>query len=355
MKNFYSSWVGVLLLVFAGGSLIGQDLHYSQFFNSPLNLNPALTGVFRGDQRISVNYRNQWATVPVDYLQLTGSYDLNFWNDEDGPTPFGGGILFNYDQAGDSKLHLVQLGLAGSYTLQLDERHGISIGGMISGAERGFNTSDLTFGSQFDDKEFDPTLPINETFDETSYVFADVGLGLNYHLEATEKRTTLDVGLGVFHLFEPEINFYDNDEHKLPRRLSFSASSNIQLVDAFDLLLMGIVQTQGDYREVVLGAGGRIIINDRPTEELSLDLGIMTRQNDTGNHFNDIDGTWRQDALIPFLGVNWQRWRGMFSYDINTSMFNRATDRRGGPELALQYIITKVRPAEYCPTCPTTL
>ena len=55
-----------------------QDLHFSQFQNSPLNHNPALTGVFSGDQRFAASYRRQWFQVPVDYLTFSASYDMKF-------------------------------------------------------------------------------------------------------------------------------------------------------------------------------------------------------------------------------------------------------------------------------------
>ena len=41
-----------------------QDLHFSQFMNSPLLTNPANTGFIPdGDFRLGANYRNQWASV----------------------------------------------------------------------------------------------------------------------------------------------------------------------------------------------------------------------------------------------------------------------------------------------------
>ena len=33
------------------GKSFSQDLHYSQFYNAPLVISPALTGIFNGDQR----------------------------------------------------------------------------------------------------------------------------------------------------------------------------------------------------------------------------------------------------------------------------------------------------------------
>jgi hypothetical protein len=45
-------------------SMNGQDLHFSQFMNSPLTTNPANTGFIPGgDYRVGINYRNQWSSV----------------------------------------------------------------------------------------------------------------------------------------------------------------------------------------------------------------------------------------------------------------------------------------------------
>ena len=52
-------------------ALSAQDIHFSQFGNSPINLNPGLTGAFGGDMRFVANYRNQWRVDPtplVPYL-----------------------------------------------------------------------------------------------------------------------------------------------------------------------------------------------------------------------------------------------------------------------------------------------
>ncbi len=41
-----------------------QDLHFSQYFNSPFLVNPANTGFIPdGEYRLGINYRNQWASL----------------------------------------------------------------------------------------------------------------------------------------------------------------------------------------------------------------------------------------------------------------------------------------------------
>ena len=57
----------LLLLGLAAGSVYGQDPSFSQFFASPLNINPALTGTINGKWRIISNFRDEWVTPASPY------------------------------------------------------------------------------------------------------------------------------------------------------------------------------------------------------------------------------------------------------------------------------------------------
>jgi len=59
--KYYLSFLGLALCFSAGA----QDIHFSQFFETPLLRNPALAGIFTGDVRIQAVYRTQWASVTV--------------------------------------------------------------------------------------------------------------------------------------------------------------------------------------------------------------------------------------------------------------------------------------------------
>ena len=78
-----------------GSTLLSQDIHYSQFYNAPLTLNPALTGIFRGDIRFQANYRNQWRSVPVDFVTFTAAADMKFLRRPYKRGFFSGGVIFN--------------------------------------------------------------------------------------------------------------------------------------------------------------------------------------------------------------------------------------------------------------------
>ena len=44
-----------------------QDIHFSQFYENSVLTNPALTGVFSGEYKVGIDYRNQWASVATPF------------------------------------------------------------------------------------------------------------------------------------------------------------------------------------------------------------------------------------------------------------------------------------------------
>ena len=70
MKKIFS-----LFLMSVGVTAVtsAQDPNFSQFFASPLTLNPALTGKFDGTFRVAGNFRNQWPTINNAFVTKTAS------------------------------------------------------------------------------------------------------------------------------------------------------------------------------------------------------------------------------------------------------------------------------------------
>src|SRR5882724_10747822 len=80
-----------------------QDIHFSQFFETPLLRNPALAGIFTGDFRLQMVYRDQWRSVTDGYKtgSLNGEFKLPVGKANDFVT-VGGQFLF--DRAGTAAL-----------------------------------------------------------------------------------------------------------------------------------------------------------------------------------------------------------------------------------------------------------
>lgn len=328
-----------------------QDLHFSQFDQTPMNINPGLTGVFGGDIRLLANYRSQWTSVPVDYITFSGAGDFKLPAKNFRKGFFSGGVIFNYDQAGVAKLSQTSLGLNGSYTLALNSRSFLTVGLQLSGSQRSFDMNGLTFNNQFsqDEGAFIASLPTRENFQNETTFFFDVSTGFNLRIQKRpntslvnrkQKRSKLDVGVGVFHLTQPEQNFHENDSAPLPIRISPYAIGTIQVSPRFDVLANFSGQFQGPYTELLTSLGGQMHISRKLGKQIALQIGM-------GYRFHQIG-----DAIIPGIAVSYNNLRVGFSYDVNISNFDVATRNLGGAEFSVRYIIKKVKPLPKFKICP---
>lgn len=305
-----------------------------------MNINPALTGIFKGDIRVSGNYRAQWTNVPVDYRSFSVGADHVFYLKGVENGRVAGGLLFNYDEAGDSELQYLNLAANGSYTLQMDERQFLTVGLQLGGVTRSLEQSGLQFDQQFNGEIFDPSLPNGEDFtDRNSGTKFDLGVGVNYRYQNPRERTTLDVGAGVFHLTEPDLSFFDMGFAPLERRFSLHGLLVKKLTDRLDLIANANWQMQGTSDEVVGSLGARYHLSTTHTREVALELLFGYRT------FNN------SDALFPMFVLHYRAFRFGLSYDATISDFTVANRGQGGPEISFSYIFTKVRPIplKICP------
>jgi hypothetical protein len=61
-----STRIIILIISMLPIAAMAQDLHFSQWFNSPLTTNPANAGFIPdADYRFGANYRNQWSSISL--------------------------------------------------------------------------------------------------------------------------------------------------------------------------------------------------------------------------------------------------------------------------------------------------
>ena len=327
----------IIFYFFLGFSLQGQDLHYSQFYNSPININPALTGVFNGDKRVNLSARDQWRSVPVPWLTFSGSYDQKFYNRKKRDRFFSAGILFNYDRQGDSRIALTNLNLSGSFTYLFNKTHILTVGAMGGYASRGFNQSTLTWDKQWNGDVFDPSLPPGENIATDMLSMLETAVGVNYRLQDHE-RQYLDFGIGLYHILEPSTDFtVSGFNADLPRRYSFSGMGTFMISDNMDLQLSALYQRQISYQEFLFGGLVNLYINKKKGQETNLHLGLGYRTS---------------QSLYPKIAIEYKSYYVGFSYDVDLSRFNIATDYKGGPEIHFKYTIKSVKPLGVFKACP---
>src|SRR5688572_592197 len=158
------SIAGVIFCFLFVQFISAQDIHLSQYHFDRLMVNPALTGIFNGNRQVALLHKQQYFSVPVDYLTFSGSYDTKFLKTQNQRGFFSGGVLFNYDQAGDARLSLGSLTLNGSYTRALTRSFFVGVGAYVGGGQRRFDDDPmvLEWDEQWTGTVFDPSLPSNE-------------------------------------------------------------------------------------------------------------------------------------------------------------------------------------------------
>ena len=336
MKIFKTSVI-ILIAFFLTKDSMTQDLHYSQFYNSPMNLNPALTGIFNGDHRFTASLRDQWRYVPVPWTTFSAAYDRKLDIGSNDKNLFGIGGNFNYDRQGASRLNLTSLNVAGSYSRVLNTNNIITGGLLLGIATRGFNPNDLTWDRQWNGDSFNPNDPSGENFDAERVTFLETGLGANYRLQKST-RTKLDVGVGVYHLIEPSTTFYNTDDKKLPKHFTLSGVGSVKLFNPLDIEVHFLQQLQEEYRETVFGGLAKIYISQKRGKEIQLHAGLGYRT---------------AESFIPTLALQYNSWYVSMSYDFDDTELNQLLNsNRGGPEIHVRYIITNVKPLDDRKVCP---
>src|SRR5574339_949827 len=150
-------WIPIAIGMLGSNSLNAQDLHFSQFMNSPLTTNPANTGFIPGgDYRIGMNYRNQWSSImSIPYKTFSAFGDAQVMRNrfETGWIGAGGTIL--RDVAGSGNLTSTKIYGSIAYHQMINAGSLVSAGFNVGWSNKQINVSNLKFPDQFDGKFFD--------------------------------------------------------------------------------------------------------------------------------------------------------------------------------------------------------
>jgi type IX secretion system PorP/SprF family membrane protein len=325
-----------IYILVAANTAYAQDPHFSQFFSSPLTLNPAFTGKFDGQFRFAANYRSQWQSIPNAYSTASGSVDFGILKNSIGKGDiFGLGISGVTDQSGDGALKLNYGSFSIAYHKSLDEDGfntlGVGFQGTVSSLN--VNTSKLTFGDQLMQNGF--TGSTSETFSNgTSVSYLDMNAGVLYS-GSSNGNNNYYVGLSFYHINNPSVGFLDKN-WKLSPRITAHGGGTFPLGETLSLSASIIEELQNQANETV--AGGALCVN---------------LNGDDLNPTNIYFGSWYRlgDAVIPYVGLEFSGLRLGASYDINMSSLKAATEEKGGAEFSIIYITKNPEGATGIP-CP---
>ena len=314
-------------IVFLNSFSEAQDIHFTQYYTSPANLNPALTGFFNGSQRVTLQNKTQWHSVTTPFKTLSASCDMPVLKRYLKRDLFGGGVVINRDQAGDSKFGTTQLNFSFSYIRSINKINNqfVSFGVQAGIAQRTIDYSKLTFDNQYDGTSFNPAIPNNEQFSKENFIFGDISAGAFYNY-IKSRNLRYSGGLALYHINKPKQSLFDNKNIRLDRKIVLHANSQFEATNKIQVLPGILIMQQGKYNEIDIGALGKFIMFPDEVNYLALSFGLYYRVNDA---FNFIAGLDYKDFS---LGL---------SYDVNSSNLVPASRSKGGLELSLIYIINK--------------
>lgn len=314
----------IFALVFSGGLLYAQDIHFSQFMHNPLHQNPGNTGFHNGDYRFNAAFRDQWRSVTLPYNTFLLSGDAaNIYKN------LSIGLVFMHDVAGDGRFRTLDLMPSASLNFYLDQNkvHSIRPGIQLGLNYRELRSDQFSWDSQFGGHVYDPSLPTNENFQRQSKGNFTVNSGLVYQWNQGARRN-FNIGFSAFNLNRQNQGFF-NETVQRPIRLMVHGRAQFELNDRWDLMPAFSFNHQAQYNEFLLGTEFRYILKESRGENIALYIGAFTRF---------------KDAAFVNIGVDYQNWWFGLSYDWNYSKLVPASRLRGGIELTAQYIFKSFKP-----------
>lgn len=322
-KIFAVFWMGLLGVA----NVRAQDPSFSQFFASPLNVNPALTANIDGKWRFISNLRNQWVGPASPYATGTVSFDTRLLEKKipEGST-LGAGIMMMYDKALQGALKSSYASLDVSYNITLSEenatqRLGIGIGAIYGNKRVDF--SKLSFGEQFTGYGFDTNLPTAEAALSNMKPYLSSSVGILYSI--TTDNSNLEFGAAGFHINRPKQSVLNDPNQYLAARYVGHANFDTYLNDQVVLNANAIYQRQATTDYFSIGGGLGYYLTGDP-EDAVLNAGLWY---------------WRNNAIIPYIGVMYQNIQFGLSYDITISKLNRAAEKPKSFELSIVVRSTK--------------
>lgn len=317
--------IGLLALVKM--SAVAQDPHFSQFFASPLTLNPALTGKFDGMFRVSGNYRDQWPAISKAFVTSTVSIDAPILVNRISPDDtWGLGVMAMTDRTANGILNSNYISVSSAYHKGLDEDGMQQIGFGFQGTYSSKRLDGLALNFE-DELDLDGRWtrhtdePVNDKVINVHYF--DFNAGVLYN-GSTNGLNNFYLGASMYHINRPRENFIsDIGYYTINPRLTIHAGGYFPVGQTTTLHLTALHSRQAGAFETVIG--GAVAFNLNNDEEVPT---------------NFYAGSWLRfnDAIIPYVGLEYGEFRLGATYDINYSDLKVGSQSRGGIEISLIYI-----------------
>lgn len=327
----------IVILLCVNIACYAQDPHFSQYFASPLTINPANAGFFDGEYRIAGNMRQQWFNVGKSYATNSASADFKILKD----------VLPEYDVAAvgvsgvfDNSLNGVlksnYLSLTGAYHKSLANagEQTLGLGFQLTYANRYFDLSQLTYASQFNVDHFDVTVPADVTIDANASKYLELNVGVLYAKHS--EKANIYASAALYHTNRPAESLFNVSGYRLPFRQTLHAGGEYFMDEYSSLLFSGLYINQQSVSDELLG----------------LAYGIRTGNEISTPRFAKLYfGLWYRvkESYIPYVGMDY----GNFNVGVNYSMRSSTVASFRPQTIELSVIYRKKNHFSSTQLCPT--
>jgi len=293
------------LYIVPGTPAEAQRSGFSQFFSSPLNLNPGYTGQITGDWRITGNIRSQgyYYSDPVNSTNLSIDKPINILESQ-----FGVGLIlgndFSQNHTAPSQMIYGSLGKA----IQISSRSGLGVGFQLGYVNKRLSYKRLAFPEQYDRNSgnFNHELPLSENFENERSGYLDINAGIVWNY--TAPRYVISSGMAIFHLNQPKESFL-NQEYQLKSRLNWHITTKYFINQKFYIVPQAYLTHQTKASLVLAGSNLGYRINSDKTKLKSLSIGAYYRSNLDLN----------VKTMVFESGFNFNNWLTTLSFDFNAN------------------------------------
>jgi type IX secretion system PorP/SprF family membrane protein len=336
--------------------LKAQDPRYTQYYQAPLRLNPAMTGVFEGVWRVGANFRTQWGSVmnqPYNTYAISADLKTPVFKSDF----IGVGFAALTDVSGQGLYNVTDINIGATYMKKLTgggRSYKQSMTSyLVAGIQLGFGQrsvkwKELSYSTQYVNST-NPGDPTQATYyDQGIYngeannnrmtkLYPDLSAGLLWY-GMMGRRKSVYAGLGLFHINRPEISLMNRsvagyEVERLYMRITGHAGGEILIGgrnSAISLLPGFVGMWQGPAMELNMGLG--VKYQGAKYDDFALKFSVWTRL--SNKLLAEIDA----DALMLMVGLDWQTFQFGVSYDINLSTLTAVSNGQGSLEFSIIYV-----------------
>ena len=304
--------------------LVAQEIHFSQFYENPLTMNPAQTAWYDGNLRVNCMYRTQWRAVdkqPYQTISLSVEKQLHFYDHT-----YGFGAQIMRDESGYVGLIQNKCIVSGAFALHVNG-HRLSGGVELGLVNKSTDIQKYTYDQQYDmggDNVFNRDFATGEV-DGKQLFHASVNAGVMWKKRLFYNYVA-EAGVSLFNINTPYESLYgmELENTKQPLRIAVQMGGTLETGKKIHLRPNILYMRQKKATDFLVGAN----IDYLYDKNLTLFGGTLFRYGMEKNY----------DASVWILGATYKRISVSASYDINVSSLRTATHNRGAFEVSLTYL-----------------